>query len=419
MTSPIVNVGIVCFGMSGRVFHAPFLITNPHYRLLSVFERSKSEAEAFLSFHKYSHPVKTVRSVQELVEDAAIDLVVVCSPIELHYEHAMLALKFRKHVLVEKAFCSNATQATHLVEFARASNLICVPFQNRRFDADFRTLQRVVKSEKLIGDIVEYNGFYNRWKPTANIACWKDRDPSSGGNFLSLGSHMIDQVVSLFGAPSRVWADLRCQRPGGILNDAWEVHLFYEEEHKLHQLDEEEVEDKPVERGVRRGGLKVVVKGSLLARDSFDRYLIHGKKGSWRKGGLDTQESSLIAGNLPTYPVEYGPSESASAATAAVSSSSVSLTASASVFPTASDSGSSTRYGVEPKNQWGVFTDSDGMQHATPSEAGSYHLLYDSLYEAIVHKAAPFMSGDEAVTVMRIIDLAHESSELGQVLRLL
>lgn len=222
-TSTVVRVGLVAFGLSGRVFHAPFIITHPSFELVAWFERGeKLEAEKFCTSNNYRRlnglRVETERSAEALCNRGDIDLVVVCSPIEYHYEHAKTALAAGKHVLVEKAFCSTAAQAKELVALAAAAKLICVPYQNRRFDSDFMTLRDLIASGQL-GEIVEYNGYYNRWSPKVRVGVWKDTVHGSGGNFRSLGSHMIDQAVALFGVPYKMWADIQCQREGGVLDD--------------------------------------------------------------------------------------------------------------------------------------------------------------------------------------------------------
>ncbi len=196
----ILKVGLISFGLSQwQNISCSFCNYNPNFKqLVAVYERSKSESKEFCEKFNYQHQVKIVRSIKELCSISEIDLIIVCSPIEFHFEHATYALHAGKHVLVEKAFCSNSQQAQELTRLASDLKLVCVPYQNRRFDADFRTLQRLVLDEQLLGEIVEYNGFYDRWSPTVRNV-WKDQVVGSGGNFLSLGSHMIDQAVSLFG----------------------------------------------------------------------------------------------------------------------------------------------------------------------------------------------------------------------------
>eukprot|EP01034_Spumella_vulgaris_P028911 gene28911-35864_t len=290
----------------------------------------------------------------------------------------MLALQAGKHVLVEKAFCSTSAQAIELLSFARHKDLVCIPYQNRRYDADFLTLQRVLPS---LGKLAEYNGYYNRYSPTVRPGNWKDSVVGSGGNFLSLGSHMIDQAVVLFGIPDRVFGDVRAQREGGIVDDAWEVHLYYDSDGAT-AVDE---------HGLRHGGFRAILKGSLLSRDHAIRYMIHGSDASWTKTGVDTQEPQLLAGAMP----EYFP---------------------AGEVQSAEDIHSETvEYGCEPGSQWGTLT--TDVATRTPPVRGSYHFLYDALYDQIVNKTAPAVDVNLSVAVLRIIELARESSTQGRVLQ--
>jgi scyllo-inositol 2-dehydrogenase (NADP+) len=142
-----------------------------------------------------------------------------------------------------------------------------------------------------------------------------------------------------------------------------------------------------------------VLKGSLLCRAHRARYAVHGLKGSWVKEGLDPQEASIMGGDMPVYP-------RASEAAAAGGS-----TVLASAPAPAEGTG-----GTED-DPWGVLTDIDGDRRSTPAAVGSYHYLYDSLYDSIVNGAPPFISGTNSVAVIRLIDMAYESSKLGQVLQ--
>ena len=261
-----------------------------------------------------------------------------------------------------------------MISTAESKRLFCAPYQNRRFDSDFLTIKDLLE-KKVLGDIVEYNGYYNRWSPSVRSS-WKDTVPGSGGNFLSLGSHMIDQAVALFGIPIRIWADLRCQREGGILDDSWEVHLFY-------GCDGEDNSE------VHRGGFKAILKGSLLCRNHRIRYMIHGKKGSFIKHGVDPQEAALITGLAPPY-----------------------------ISPEvrAGDAPHPSPCVLEPVDNWGYLTDAEGLETRVQSKLGSYQFVYDSIYESVVAGSPPFVDGSTAIAVMRIIELAKESSRTRSVL---
>ena len=285
-----------------------------------------------------------------------------------------------KHVLVEKAFCATSSEAVNLLTFAREKGLVCMPYQNRRFDSDFLTLRRII-AEGNMGDIVEYNGFFNRYSPRIRTGMWKDSVAGSGGNFLSLGSHMIDQAVILFGAPTRVWADIRCQREGGVLDDAWEVHLFYETSSNATADGE----------GLHKGGFRAILKGSFLCVDHKIRYMVHGRQGSWVKRGIDQQEAFLMTGRLPAAIPGQG-------------------------RETDCDDG----YGKEDPSQWGELTlaarDGGAGQCArTPAEIGSYYKIYDDVYDRVTGDRGNNGIDMIPVIVLRVIEIAKRSSLLRQV----
>jgi scyllo-inositol 2-dehydrogenase (NADP+) len=383
----MIRVGLVAFGISGKIFHFPFVLTHPNFTLTAVFERNKNEAEEFLAEKQFHNKISTVRSLQELVSRDDVDLVVVCSPIQFHYQHARAALLAGKHVLVEKAFCSTSEEATQLLDLAKSSGLVCMPYQNRRHDADFRTLKLEILGQ--LGDIVEFNGIYNRFSPHLRDS-WKDTAPNSGGNFLSLGSHMIDQAVVLFGIPTAVWADIRSQR-GGVLDDAWEVHLFYEPGDA--QSNSEALDY------VHHGGFRAILKGSLLCPDHALRYLIHGKKGSWMKCGVDSQEDDLRKGRFPDYRATFVGNQRQLDKYLESSNSEV---------------GS---FGCERSENWGVLTRTSTSQpERIRSLPGSYHLLYDELSECILFGKPQRIDPSVAITVLKIIELARESSKHRRVM---
>ena len=267
--SRTIQVGLIGFGLSGRYFHAPFLTVNPHFKLAKVVERHRNEAEAFDS------SIQTVRSHEELLADPAIDLIIVGSPNDTHFSYAKAALEAGKHVLIEKPFANSLEQARELLELAKQKGLVAIPYQNRRYDADFLTIQQVLRENQL-GDVVEYECRYDRYRPDI-LDSWKEKDPEGGGNLFNLGPHLIDQAVALFGVPQAVSGDVRIIRKGGILDDYFDVKLFYADK-------------------------RVILKSSMLAVDNSLRYIIHGTKGSFIKHGLDIQEETQRKNILPDTP---------------------------------------------------------------------------------------------------------------------
>src|SRR5215813_13828909 len=107
-----VKAGLIGFGISGKVFHAPFLTTSANYELVSVLERHKEESK-----EKYPS-VKVVRGIEGILNDPSIDLVIITTPNETHFPYAKAALKAGKHVVLEKPFTNTSEEARQLIDLA-------------------------------------------------------------------------------------------------------------------------------------------------------------------------------------------------------------------------------------------------------------------------------------------------------------
>ena len=268
MSSKILNVGLVAFGLSGRYFHAPFLSTNPNFKLKTVVERSRNEAQEF------DPEIENARSLEELLADESIDLVFICTPNETHFQYAMDCLQNGKHVVIEKPFSATEEEAKQLIAVAEEKGLILTAYQNRRWDSDFLTIKKLMAENKL-GDIIEYECRYDRFREVVPTDSWKENKVPVGGNLYNLGPHLIDQALVLFGEPETVTGDIRTVRPNSNIDDYFDVRLGYKDK-------------------------AVIVKSSLMVYDNFLRYNLHGTKGSFVKGGLDPQEETLRKNILPT-----------------------------------------------------------------------------------------------------------------------
>lgn len=263
-----INVGLIGYGMASRVFHAPFITTTPGLKLTKVFERRSSASKEEYPF------VEIVRDVEELLRDEAVDLIVVATPNSSHFELAGRALAAGKNVIVEKPFTITSLQAKELISLANEKNLLLSIHQNRRWDGDFLTLQKIINAN-LLGTLVEFEAHYDRFRNYARGG-WKESDEGTGVLY-DLGAHLIDQAQVLFGLPQMITADIRVQREFSRVVDNFELILHYDQ-------------------------LKVTLKSGMLVREPLPRYILHGAKGSFVKYGLDPQEEVLKQGRKPTEP---------------------------------------------------------------------------------------------------------------------
>lgn len=262
-----IKTALCSFGMSGRVFHAPFIHLHPGFDLYAFLERTHNRAaDVYPS-------IKTFRSLPELLNDEDIELVIVNTPNATHYEYAKLAIAAGKHVVVEKPFTIHAEEGHELIERARSANVKLSVFQNRRWDSDFKTVQQIVQ-RKVLGDIVEAEIHFDRFNESLSPKLHKETPGPGTGILYDLGPHMIDQAVQLFGRPDAVFADLAIVRPISKVDDYMELILFYP-------------------------GLRVRLKGSYLVREAVPSYILHGLKGSFLKPRADVQEADLQRNLVP------------------------------------------------------------------------------------------------------------------------
>jgi len=259
-----VGVALLSFGMSGAVFHEPLLTSNANFRITKIWNRSGKA-------NKHRHPV--VSTLDEILEDNETELVVVNTPNHLHHAHAEACLRAGKHVVVEKPFAVSSSECLSLIEVAESSNKLLTVFQNRRWDGDFITAAKIIREGKL-GKMVSFEAHYDRWRNYVEADTWKEMPERGTGILYNLGSHMIDQALTLFGLPLRVQSLSGIQRPGGRVMDFYDLRLEY-------------------------SGFYVTLKSSYLVKIPGPRYIIHGTHGSFVKYGLDTQEQALKEGKRP------------------------------------------------------------------------------------------------------------------------
>jgi scyllo-inositol 2-dehydrogenase (NADP+) len=260
-----INVGIIGYGLSGSVFHAPLIKHTQGLRLKTIVSRSEQ-------VHKDYPEVEVVHEVEMLLRQKEIEVVVVTSPNTTHYEYAKKAILAGKHVVVEKPFTITSSEAEDLIVLAREKGVLLTVYHNRRWDNDFLTIQELLRSG-ILGRLTTYEAHYDRFRPCVRDR-WREKKLSGSGTLYDLGAHLIDQALVLFGMPQTVWADLRAERAGAQAVDYFHLILGYQD-------------------------LRVILHGGSLVRETGPRYMLHGDKGSFVKYGLDPQEEQLKNGIRP------------------------------------------------------------------------------------------------------------------------
>lgn len=346
-----INVALAAYGMSGRVFHAPLITSHDGFKLRKVLERSGTRYSA----EKYSF-VEVVKEFNHILDDKSIELVVINTPEHTHYDLARQALLTEKHVIIEKAFTTTSAEAQALIELAGQKGRMLSVFQNSRWHSDFLTIRKIIE-HNFLGRLIEFEAHYDRYRNFIQPGTWKEEAKPGTGVLYNLGSHMIDQVLVLFGWPQSLFADVRIQRPGGKVDDNFELIFYYAD------------------------GFKVTLKSSYLVREAGPRYIIHGTAGSFVKYGADPQEALLKAGKSPLE----------------------------------------ENWGLEPEEQWGKLNTQFGGLHfegKIESSRGSYLGFYENIYNVIRNNDELTVKPEQALNTIAIIEAAMKSSKEKQIVLL-
>lgn len=330
-----VKTALASFGMSGQVFHGPFLKTNSGYEVISVLERSKMLSQ------KLFHDVTIVDSFDKILENRDIELVIVNTPDRFHFEMASAALNAGKHVVVEKPVTLRSQEAEQLVQLSHKVGKILAVFQNRRWDGDFLTVQKILKDGKL-GRLIEFESHYDRYRTQITPGTWKEQGDEYAGVLYNLGSHMVDQAYVLFGKPTAVTAHLKIVRIGGIVTDYYDIRLDY-------------------------NTFSAILKCSYLVHTPGPRYILNGELGSFIKYGIDPQEEMLKTGLLPE-------SEN---------------------WGAEPDDLWGTLY---------YSKNGDARSLKIPTISGNYHHFYNNLFESIRNGKELLVQPEETVEVLKILE---------------
>jgi len=303
--------------MSGRIFHAPFLATNPGFTFKAVVERHEKKAG------KRYPSVISYDSIDELLNDDEIELVVVNTPNDTHFDYALKALNAGKHALLEKPAAATSAEVKIMFDAARKVKRHLMLYQNRRWDSGFLQVKEVIEGGRL-GQLIEVYFRMDRYKRALSPKLFKETAATpANGLVYDLGAHLVDNTICLFGKPLSFTKTTGIYREGSEVPDYFNYHLSYPNQ------------------------LNVYLTSGLLIAEVLPGFAIHGTLGSFVKERCDVQEAQLDAGMLPT------------------------------------DAG----YGIEPEGSDGKLVIMDienkrNEEYLTPPK-GNYNGLYEAVYNTI------------------------------------
>lgn len=347
MHEPI-RVGVVGFGLAGRIFHTAVIEATPGLEVACIVQRSGDDALK-------QHPrAKLARSLDEMLGDVGIQLVVIATPSYSHYELAKLCLREQRNVVVDKPFTLKSEEAAELIRMARERKLLLSVYQNRRWDSGSQTLRQVLAGGEL-GRIVSFEAHFDRFRAEPRRDVWRENGGPGSGTLFDLGPHLIDEALMLFGKPENIFASVRIDRENALADDAWDIVLEFERSHPVTAM----------------------LRSTLTACTPGPRYVVHGTRGSYVKWGIDPQEDQLKAGMNFDSP----------------------------------------GFGEEPESAWGELRICDGSTRRVPTLRGDYRGFYANVRDALLGRAELAVKPEQAWRTTRLIELARESSREGRRLR--
>lgn len=336
------RAGLVGYGSGGRIFHAP-LLQAAGIELAAVASRKSAEIKRdFPNATAYATP-------QELFADTSLDLVIITTPSPTHASLAMEALKAGHNVVVDKPFAGSVEEANQIISTAKEVGKMVSCFQNRRWDSDFLTLKDLMARD-VLGEVHHVHSSFSFFKPDAPESWHNQALPAVGIHF-DLGTHLLDQLVQLFGMPDWVEGELITRRASSGVPDRLHARLGYRD-------------------------VRAVAEADMFSPEHAPRFVVQGSKAGWRKDHMDGQEEQLKSG-MKAHDAGYG-------------------------VEATENYGTLTSY-------------PDGVKRVerVPLLNGQHHSFYRLVREAVENGTEPPVTGEQVRDVLRVIKAVVEASESG------
>ena len=354
------RVALIGYGVAGSFFHAPLIAATPGLALDTIVTGSPERRAQALAEHP---DVSFAAGADELWPRAAeLDLVVVASPNRTHVALATSALEAGLPVVVDKPVAATAAEARTLAALAESRGLLLSVFQNRRWDSDFLTVQQLIRKQEL-GDVHRFESRFERWRPQPKGGWRESGDPAEiGGLLYDLGSHLVDQALTLFGPAQLVYAESDVRRPGAAADDDSFIAVTH------------------------TNGVRSHLWMSAVTARLGPRFRVLGSTAGYVSYGLDPQEAALREGLRPGG-------------------------------GNGSDGGDGSGWGAAPEAAWGTLG-TDEKARPVPSLPGDYPAFYAAVERALRDGTAPPVTALEAAAALDVIEAARRSARTGQAVRL-
>lgn len=329
-------IAYIANGKSTNRYHLPFVLQRKDkIKVKKIFARHLGKKE-----WPRIEGIEYTDKINDLYDDPEINTIVICTGSSLHYPYVKEVLNAGKNCICEKPFMETVAQAKECFELAERKGLILEAYQNRRFDSDFLTVQKVIESGKL-GELLEIEMGFDYYRPNT---------PESVHEFSKVNSywyghacHTLDQIISYWGKPDKVHYDLKQILGEGRMNDYFDVDLYY-------------------------GNLKISDRSSYFRVKERPSFVVYGKKGMFIKQTKDLQERDLKHFYMPDHE-DFG-------------------------VDTPNEYGTLIYY-----DENDVY-----HEEKVVSEKGDYGRYYDAYYETVINKKPPLVKKEETLLQLELLE---------------
>jgi scyllo-inositol 2-dehydrogenase (NADP+) len=351
-----VRVAIIGYGLAGAVFHAPLVAATPDMSVAAIVTNNPARVKQAHEDFPNATILPTADRLWESSKD--IDLVVIGTPNIQHVPLGLASMRAGIPVVIDKPLAATVDDARQLISCQQETGVPFTVFQNRRWDGDFLTIRQLMTAG-LLGDIIRIESRFDRYRLVPNANAWREHSSpgEAGGLLYDLGSHLIDQVIVLFGRPTRVYAELAMRRPGAAVDDDTFVALHFP------------------------SGIDAHLWMSVVAPQPGPRFRVTGLLGTYEKHGLDPQEPDLRDGMRPGDP----------------------------------------NWGEEDSSDWGTLvTERDGLhiESKVKTLPGTYEIFYAQVRDALREGVPWPVDPTSVIDALRVIEAAQQSAREHSVVTL-
>lgn len=252
-------VAYIGFGNSVCRYHLPYVERRKDTIKVKYIYRREIDRVGDMKRESWYPNIIFTSDINQVMKDKEVNLVVVNTPDQFHEEYTLLAINNGKNVLCEKPFALTASRAKEIFDYAASKGVVVMANQNRRFDADMRTVRKVIESG-VLGEILEVESHYDYYRPSI-------KDRKGFGTLYGLAVHPIDQIIGMFGKPKKIVYDCRSIDNPGVSDDYYDIDFFYDH-------------------------MKAIVKTSYYVKLDYPRFIIHGRNGSFLMPALGHQSAA-------------------------------------------------------------------------------------------------------------------------------